>query len=116
MAEASGRRTSQSDSTPPVSITVFFPCYNEQDNVAKVAEQAIQVLEDLRADYEVIIVDDGSADNTGRSRRSDRGGQQAGARDSSPSQPRLRRRSAIRAFARPPRNWSSTPTATPSST
>ena len=49
-----------------VSITVFFPCYNEQDNVAKVANRAIEVLEGLRADYEIIIVNDGSADDTGR--------------------------------------------------
>lgn len=49
----------------PPSITVFFPCYNEQENVAKVAQQAIEVLEGLQADYEVIIVNDGSADQTG---------------------------------------------------
>jgi len=66
MAEQGGQQGPQSDSTPPVSITVFFPCYNEQDNVAKVARQAVEVLEDLRADYEVIIVNDGSADHTGR--------------------------------------------------
>jgi glycosyltransferase involved in cell wall biosynthesis len=47
------------------SISVFFPCYNEQDNVTRVIEQALSVLEDLGADYEVIIVDDGSADRTG---------------------------------------------------
>jgi glycosyltransferase involved in cell wall biosynthesis len=47
------------------SITVFFPCYNEHENVAKVAQQAIEVLEGLRADYEVIIINDGSADDTG---------------------------------------------------
>jgi glycosyltransferase involved in cell wall biosynthesis len=50
----------------PPSITVFFPCYNEQDNVAKVTQQALAVLEGLHADYEVILVDDGSADATGR--------------------------------------------------
>lgn len=49
-----------------VSITVFFPCYNEQDNVAKVTNKALDVLEGLRADYEIIIVNDGSADDTGR--------------------------------------------------
>jgi glycosyltransferase involved in cell wall biosynthesis len=65
MAEQGGRRDMRNDSTPPVSISVFFPCYNEQDNVTKVAEQAVQVLDGLRADYEVIIVDDGSADKTG---------------------------------------------------
>jgi glycosyltransferase involved in cell wall biosynthesis len=47
-----------------VSISVFFPCYNEQDNVARTVEQALSVLEKLNADFEVIIVDDGSADAT----------------------------------------------------
>lgn len=50
----------------PVSISIFFPCYNEQDNVARVTEQALAVAEDLGADYEIIIVDDGSSDDTGR--------------------------------------------------
>ncbi len=49
----------------PPSITVFFPCYNEQENVTKVAQQALDVLEGLHTDYEVIIVNDGSADDTG---------------------------------------------------
>ena len=54
-------------STPgPVSITVFFPCHNEQANVARVAEQAVAALEGLQADYELIIVDDGSTDTTGK--------------------------------------------------
>ncbi len=66
MAEQGGRQDLQSDSTPPVSITVFFPCYNEQNNVAGVVQRAVEVLEDLRADYEIIIVNDGSVDNTGR--------------------------------------------------
>jgi glycosyltransferase involved in cell wall biosynthesis len=65
MAEQGGRHGPRSDSTPPVSLTVFFPCYNEQDNVTKVVQQAVEVLEALRADYEVVIVNDGSADDTG---------------------------------------------------
>lgn len=48
------------------SISVFFPCYNEQENVARTVEQALGVLEKLSAGFEVIIVDDGSADRTGR--------------------------------------------------
>lgn len=48
----------------PVSITVFFPCYNEQDNVGRVTDKAVEVLEGMGADYEVIIVNDGSSDNT----------------------------------------------------
>jgi len=48
-----------------VSISVFFPCYNEQDNIRRVAEGAVKVLEGLQADYEIILVDDGSQDRTG---------------------------------------------------
>ena len=49
-----------------VSISVFFPCYNEQENVGRTVEKAIEVMEKLNADFEVIIVDDGSSDNTGQ--------------------------------------------------
>ncbi len=50
----------------PVSISVFFPCYNEQDNVTRTVEQALTVLKKINADFEVIIVDDGSSDATGQ--------------------------------------------------
>ncbi len=49
-----------------VSISVFFPCYNEQDNINGVVEKALAVLEKLKADFEIIIVDDGSRDGTGK--------------------------------------------------
>ena len=49
----------------PLSISVFFPCYNEQDNVEQTTQRAVEVLEGLGADYEIILVDDGSADQTG---------------------------------------------------
>jgi len=49
-----------------VSISVFFPCYNEQENVGRTVQKALDVLEKLNADFEVIIVNDGSADDTGR--------------------------------------------------
>jgi len=45
-------------------ISVFFPCYNEEQNIAKLVEQACEVLEDLADDYQIIIVNDGSTDNT----------------------------------------------------
>jgi glycosyltransferase involved in cell wall biosynthesis len=54
------------DNRNPVSITVFFPCYNEQGNVARVVNRAREVLDDFLGDYEIIVVDDGSSDNTGR--------------------------------------------------
>ena len=47
-----------------VSLSVFFPCYNEQDNVARTTQNAVEILEKIEADYEVIIVNDGSKDNT----------------------------------------------------
>ena len=49
-----------------VSISVFFPCYNEQANVGRTVEKALEVMGKLNADFEAIIVDDGSSDNTGR--------------------------------------------------
>ena len=48
------------------SISVFLPCYNEQDNIGRTVEQALDVLKKLNADFEVIIVDDGSSDETAR--------------------------------------------------
>jgi len=44
---------------------VFFPCYNEEGNVGRTTKRAKEVLEGLGADYEIIIVDDGSKDETG---------------------------------------------------
>lgn len=66
MAQADRSSSAAGESRSAISISVFFPCYNEQANVAKVAEQAVGVLEGLGADYEILIVDDGSADGTGR--------------------------------------------------
>jgi glycosyltransferase involved in cell wall biosynthesis len=50
----------------PFSISVFFPCYNEQDNVERVVSKAIEALVAMGADFEIIIVNDGSADKTGQ--------------------------------------------------
>ena len=47
------------------SISVFFPCYNEQENVGRTVEKALGVIKQLDIDFEIIIVDDGSSDNTG---------------------------------------------------
>jgi len=50
----------------PVSISVFFPCYNEEGNVGRVIGRTKEMLEQMGADYEIIIVDDGSKDETGQ--------------------------------------------------
>lgn len=46
------------------SITVFFPCYNEEANVEKQALDVDRVIGGISDDYEVVIVDDGSTDRT----------------------------------------------------
>ena len=48
----------------PVSLTVFFPCWNEQDAIEPLTQNAVQVLTAMDADYEIIIVNDGSTDRT----------------------------------------------------
>lgn len=46
------------------SLSVFFPCYNEAANVANVTDKTLAVLDKLGIDFEVIIVNDGSSDDT----------------------------------------------------
>lgn len=46
-------------------LSVFFPAYNEEGNIATTTEKALSVLKTLElSDYEVIIVNDGSKDRT----------------------------------------------------
>ena len=46
------------------SLSVFFPAYNEEKNIGKTVEKALQILPTLVSDYEVIVVNDGSTDST----------------------------------------------------
>ena len=46
-------------------LTVFFPFYNEEENIEKLVVHAVEVLEKLDLDYEMILVNDGSRDRTG---------------------------------------------------
>lgn len=46
------------------SLSLFFPCYNESLNVGSMIEQAVKVGEEYGVDYEVVVVDDGSRDNS----------------------------------------------------
>ncbi len=47
-----------------LSISVFFPCYNDEKSIGKLVEDALGVLRQLTNDYEVIVIDDGSKDNS----------------------------------------------------
>ncbi len=48
------------------NISFFFPAFNDEGTVEKLVEDAIDVLESVANDYEIIIVDDGSLDDTGK--------------------------------------------------
>ena len=47
-----------------MKISAFFPAYNEEKNIVALASKTSGVLSTLCEDYEVIIVNDGSKDNT----------------------------------------------------
>jgi len=50
---------------PLKTLSVFFPAYNEEDNIVNTVSKAINVLQSLNiSDYEIIVVDDGSTDRT----------------------------------------------------
>lgn len=46
------------------SLSVFFPAYNDAPSLPGLVRQAFAVLDGHVADYEVIVVDDGSRDDT----------------------------------------------------
>lgn len=50
--------------TDKPSITVFFPAYNDAGTIASMVVLADRTLRRLTGDYEVIVVNDGSADHT----------------------------------------------------
>ena len=55
----------QSLPTPkPAGLSVFFPAYNDSGTIASMVIRAVQAASELTPDYEVIVVDDGSADAT----------------------------------------------------
>ena len=48
----------------PLSLTIFFPCYNEEANVEAMTRKAVSVGRRVAEDLEVLIVNDGSKDRT----------------------------------------------------
>jgi glycosyltransferase involved in cell wall biosynthesis len=48
------------------SLSIFFPMYNEQGTIRRMVEKALDVLQELADDYEVLIVDDASSDGSER--------------------------------------------------
>lgn len=46
-------------------ISIIIPAYNEENGIGKVLEKLINVMNKTEREYEIIVVDDGSTDNTG---------------------------------------------------
>ncbi len=46
------------------SISVFFPAFNDAENLKTQIPRTVETLERLTADFEIIVVDDGSTDAT----------------------------------------------------
>ena len=54
-----------SNTTPSLpGLTVFFPCYNEAQNIASTVAKAIPIIKQITPKYQVIVVNDGSKDNS----------------------------------------------------
>jgi len=47
-------------------ISIFFPCYNEEKNVSNTVNKAIPVLNKISEKWEIILINDGSKDNTAK--------------------------------------------------
>jgi len=48
----------------PPSLSVFFPAYNDSGTIASMVIRTVKAAAELTSDFEVIVVDDGSADGT----------------------------------------------------
>ncbi len=55
---------SASPAPKPAGLSVFFPAYNDSGTIASMVIRAVQAAAALTPDYEVIVVNDGSADAT----------------------------------------------------
>lgn len=63
-----------SQHTPPVkqqippaeakSLSVFFPAFNEEENIEKTVSDAVLVLKKLDLEWEILVINDGSRDKT----------------------------------------------------
>ena len=55
---------SASPAPKPAGLSVFFPAYNDSGTIASMVIRAVQAAAELTPDFEVIVVNDGSADAT----------------------------------------------------
>ena len=48
----------------PAGLSVFFPAYNDSGTIASMVIRTVKAASELTPDFEIIVVDDGSADGT----------------------------------------------------
>ena len=53
----------------PAGLSVFFPAYNDSGTIASMVIRTVKAASELTPDFEIIVVDDGSADGTARAFR-----------------------------------------------
>jgi glycosyltransferase involved in cell wall biosynthesis len=58
------RSNGESGPSRPPRVTLVIPCYNEEESVDELLQEAFGVLDRNKIDGEIIIVDDGSKDRT----------------------------------------------------
>lgn len=46
------------------SVSAFFPCYNDEHTIGDMVRNVQKALEESGADYEILVVNDGSSDNS----------------------------------------------------
>jgi glycosyltransferase involved in cell wall biosynthesis len=46
------------------SVSIFFPCYNDEKSIKSLVVHAINVAKKLTSNYEIIVIDDGSTDTS----------------------------------------------------
>ena len=52
--------------TEKIELSLVVPCYNEADNVARFRDETVRVLGGAGVSFELVYVDDGSRDGTGK--------------------------------------------------
>lgn len=48
------------------SLSVVIPAFNEKDTIEDVVKEATEALKDMKIDYEIVLIDDGSTDGTSK--------------------------------------------------
>jgi glycosyltransferase involved in cell wall biosynthesis len=63
----SGQNSNASPDAPnKYSLSIFFPCYNEEYSIETLVGKTVETASSITSDYEIIIVNDGSSDKTGQ--------------------------------------------------